>query len=64
MIEKRLLSTKEVAAYLGVSRRQLYRLRQNPELGFPRPVKMSLGITARCFWARDRVDAWLDKAAS
>lgn len=64
MITKRLLCTKELCSYLGISRRQLYRLRQNPQKDFPRPVKMSLGVTARCLWARDRIDAWLDKAAS
>lgn len=59
-MEKRLLSSKEVARYLSISVRHLRRLRADPALGFPKPIKLSTYVTARCFWPRESVDAWVD----
>ncbi len=48
-----LLSTKQVAEALDVSRRTIYRMRQTGKL--PKPVKMGKSLK----WRREELEAWV-----
>ena len=57
----KLMSTREVAAYLGVSKWQVYRWVQTVD-DFPRPL-LARGNGKSYHWSRPIVDAWLEAGA-
>jgi predicted DNA-binding transcriptional regulator AlpA len=53
---RRWVRNSELAKYLGVSKMTVWRLKRNPELGFPPPAK----IHDIEFNDLDQVDAWME----
>jgi len=52
------MGIKELVDCMSLSRSTIYRLMDNE--GFPKPVKLTVGIAR---WKVSEVDAWLDDAA-
>ena len=55
-----LLSIYEVQKELGVSRHTIYRWLGNPDLHFPRPIKLSPSPTGAIRFRRDEIESWLE----
>lgn len=58
-MEARMLSSADAARYVGLSARQLRRLRSAGR--FPEPVKLSGDIRSKCLFDRRDLDAWIDR---
>ncbi len=59
-IEDRILSGREVSAFTGLHPVTLWRLWNDPQSGFPKPLKLT---KVRNGWRLSAIEAWLERRA-